>query len=309
MSFQIGYVASRGTHLLRTREANSALPVIHEDGRKFFPPGLTTRNPVFASDRRASSNGHSWYDGLVFGMTRRMGGGSQIQASYTWSKARDQGSSLVSAQLGGQFAAIDPDDVTRNNGLALFDVRHNFVFNAVYELPWGSSLTGLARALAAGWQVGGIVTLQDGIPFTPTLAFNNSRNLASGSRFEVPDLREGASSNPVLGGYEQYFDVTAFVLPPAGFIGNLGRNTVIGPGLATVDASFVKNTRVSLFGSSDQTFQFRFEVFNLLNRVNLGLPDAGAVINTDGTPNPAAGRIRSTTSAARQMQLGFKFIW
>ena len=87
-----------------------------------------------------------------------------------------------------------------------------------------------------------------------------------------PDLRPGASNNPVLGGADKYFDPTAFVLQPAGYIGNLGRNTLIGPGLFTLDVVVERSIRLGAGG--DRALQLRLEAFNLTNRVNLALPSS-----------------------------------
>ncbi len=304
---QVGYSGSRGMHLVRAGEANSAIPAILPDGQKFFPAGSVRRNPNFASDRRSVADSQSFYHALMIGLTKRFAGGSQLQGSYTWAKSIDEGSSTIAGALGasGAYLSIDFYDRRRNRGLSLFDVRHNFVVNYVWQLP-GHDLTGAKGALLGGWQLGGVWTLQSGLAQTPNLSFTNSRNAATNNRFEVPNLKSGASNNPVLGGPERYFDASVFELAPAGFFGNLGRNTLIGPGLATVDASLVKNVR-GMFESS--AIQIRFEVFNLLNRTNFGLPAVESVVLRTGEPNPAAGRITSTSSTARQMQIGVKVLW
>ena len=109
----------------------------------------------------------------------------------------------------------------------------------------------------------------------------------------------------MLGGPDRYFDPTAFVLPPAGFIGTLGRNTIIGPDRRTIDLVMGKN--LSLGGTSRE-LQLRFEVFNLLNRANFSTPQQN-VFNTNGTIREDAGRITSTSTSARQIQLGAKIVW
>ena len=301
---EVGYSGSRGFDLIRATEAASALPVILENGEKFFPAGTPSRNPVWGSDRRSVSDARSWYDALLLSVRHRLSNGLQFQGSYTWGKSIDEASSTFQSALGEGFLSIDPDDPSRNRGLSLFDIRHNLVMNALWDLPWGRESRSAAARVFGGWQIGGIVTLQSGMPFTPVLGFNNSRNRSARNLFEVPSLKAGASNNPVLGGHERYFDASAFELAPAGFFGNLGRNTIIGPGVALVDASVTKSVPVGPFKA-----QIRVEVFNLLNRVNLGAPLADPVLLADGTPNPAAGQIRSTSTPARQVQLGMKIIW
>jgi len=108
----------------------------------------------------------------------------------------------------------------------------------------------------------------------------------------------------VLGGPDRYFDQAAFVLQPAGTLGNLGRGALIGPNLRTLDFSIVKNNR---WGERVK-IQFRAEGFNLLNRANFGPPNliafTGAADNEP--PLTSFGRIRSTVTAARQIQFGLR---
>ena len=130
--------------------------------------------------------------------------------------------------------------------------------------------------------------------------FNRSRNQAN-TFADRPNLRPGASNNPVLGGPDRYYDPNAFELPPPGQYGNLGRNTLIGPGFWDVDFSLVKITPVG----ERLKAEFRAEFFNILNHANFGLPSL-ATFNTDGTVRGAAGRITSTANTSRQIQLGLK---
>jgi hypothetical protein len=146
------------------------------------------------------------------------------------------------------------------------------------------------------------VRIRSGYPFSVNAGFDRSRQQFA-PRF--PDLAPGADKNPVRpGNYEQYYDPTAFALQPNGYIGNLGRNTLIGPGLATVDFQVSRDVQIG----GGQSIQLRFEAFNLFNRVNLALP-ATALFNTNGTYRSDAGRITDTSTPARQMQLGIKYIF
>jgi hypothetical protein len=111
----------------------------------------------------------------------------------------------------------------------------------------------------------------------------------------------------VLGGPDQYFDPRAFVLQPAGTLGNLGRGALIGPNLRAVDLSVVKNTKMPLLGESG-VMQLRFEAFNLLNRANFGPPGLIAFTGAADNEQPLAGlgRIRNTVTSARQIQFGLR---
>ena len=298
----IGFVGSRGYHQIRNVEYNQAVPQILPDGRYFFPTGGTRRNPNFGSMRLRITDGKSWYKGLVVGANRRFGSGLAMQASYTLGRSEDLGSQAVGS---GDFAnsfqpryAFDPYD---NKGLSDFDIRHNFVFNYTWELPFGKALTGVAKALADGWQLSGIVTARSGIPFTPVLGFDRARALPrSGGAGQRPSLVAGCSSNPVLGGPDRYFDVSCFSLPDAGFFGDLPRNSVIGPNFRSWDMALFKNFAMR----EGRRIQLRGEVFNITNRANFALPNT-TVFNAAGRV-ANAGQITEIVGTARQAQLGVK---
>ena len=104
-------------------------------------------------------------------------------------------------------------------------------------------------------------------------------------------------------------DASQFVLAPIGMFGNLGRNTVISPGLVDFDGSLFKNFRLT----ENHKMQFRAEFFNLFNRPNFGAPvQAGGInnallVNSDGTPNANFGQISYTRTPARQIQLALRY--
>ena len=101
---------------------------------------------------------------------------------------------------------------------------------------------------------------------------------------------------------------SAFILQPAGTLGNTPRDFLRGPGFANVDLSLVKNQ--ALVGSS-RKLQFRLEIFNLVNRANFAAPTrsvfAGATQNE--VPLATAGQILRTVNSSRQVQLGVKVLF
>jgi hypothetical protein len=125
-------------------------------------------------------------------------------------------------------------------------------------------------------------------------------------RAERPDYAPGVTKAVVLGGPDQYYDRSIYVLQPEGFIGQVGRNTIEGPGLATVDLSIVRTFPLPKEG---MTIQFRSEFFNIFNRVNFGLPTAEIFTNTSGTPNRTAGTILNTSTDSRQIQFALKLLF
>ena len=137
------------------------------------------------------------------------------------------------------------------------------------------------------------------------LTFNNSRN---GDVFNAdrPNLKPGFSNNPKLGKPERWFDVNALTLPDPGTYGNLGRLTVIAPGLANLDLSLNKTFDLTAI-SEGFRLQFRAEFFNILNRPNFGQPVR--LVLTPTAPVANAGQITTTTTSSRQIQFGLKLSW
>jgi carboxypeptidase family protein len=298
----VGFIGSRGYNQIRNVEYNQAIAQVLADGSLFFPVGGTRRNPNFGSMRLRITDGLSWYTGLVVGGTRRFSQGLSMQASYTLGRSEDLGSQAVgSGDFDNSFQPAYAFDRMGNKGLSDFDIRHNFVYNSTWELPFAKSLTGLARGVAYGWQLSGILTVRSGIPFSPVLGFDRARALPrSGGAGQRPDLVAGCSRNPVRGGADQYFDPNCFALPAPGTLGNVGRNTIIGPGYGSLDMAIFKNVP---FGPGRRV-QFRAEGFNVTNHVNLGLP-ATTVFNSAGRVS-TAGQITTIVGTARQFQFGVK---
>ena len=305
----IGYVGSRGYNLLRLGDANLA-PETVVNGVKTYQPAAGRRNPMFAGIWQRMTDATSFYDSMQLSINRRYSRGWRGQLSYTLSESTDDASGINSQDFSNNVQYVsDWYDLEHDRGLSAFHARHNLTANASWELPFARNSRGVTGALLRGWQLNGITTLRSGHPFSVELGFNRSGNLNTTgfSRHERPDLKPGCSPNPVLGGWERYWDVSCFQLPAANTRGNLGRNTLIGPGLVSIDASLVKS--FALAGS--RTLQVKIEAFNLPNRVNFAVPSgriAFTGVNADGTPvvAPTWGRITSTVTTSRQVQLGAK---
>jgi len=109
----------------------------------------------------------------------------------------------------------------------------------------------------------------------------------------------------ILGGPNEYFNPLAFATPASGTYGNVGRDTLIGPGLAELDLSALKKTALS----ERVALQFRGELFNVLNRANFGTPNAVVFSSATSGISPTAGVITATSTSSRQVQFGLKLIW
>ncbi|HPK71614.1 MAG TPA: hypothetical protein PLN93_06710, partial [Vicinamibacterales bacterium] len=128
----------------------------------------------------------------------------------------------------------------------------------------------------------------------------NSFNFAD--RLTTPGCESAV--NP--GDPNHYIKTECFAFPAPGRMGNSGRNSLEGPGIKTLDASLVKMTRIK--GAS---LQVRLEMFNVLNRANFAVPNrtVSQIFNAAGRLNANAGKLISTSTTARQMQLGAKLSW
>ena len=286
-------------------------------GSFFIPAGTPKANPAQANTWTWFSIGDSSYNALQADLNHRFSRGFSLRGVYTWSKSLDDGDSLNQTTAGNAPGLVsNPFKVRSDWGLATYDVRNVAVISALYELPFGrgkpywSGLEGWSNALASGWSVNSIVTLQDGFPFTPQLSYNPSNN--GDTRNPVrPFLNPDFSGPVILGKPAQWFNPAAFIAPPSsgGFYGNVGRNTYIGPGLATWDFSALKDISIR----EGLRLQFRAEIFNILNRANFNTPNL-IVFTPPTAANPTglsgtAGAITSTSTTSRQVQFGLKLLW
>lgn len=319
-SLTLGYVGSHGYHELLSVDANEPFPTICPAtpcpaslaaGTIYYPAGAPLANPNLANTTTWFSEGLSSYNALQVDVNRRFSHGFQIRGAYTFSKSLDDGTALNSS-VGANAPGfvMFPLNPKLDWGPSTSDARHIAAINASYELPFGegkklfANVQGFAQKLASGWTLSGIETLQTGFPFTPQLGFNPSNN--GDSRNPVRPSWNPAFTGPViLGGPNQYFNPNAFILPPAGTYGNVGRDVLTGPGLATTDLSLAKNTALA----ERLRLQFRAEFFNIFNRANFATPNAVVFSSATTTPASTAGVITATSTSSRQVQFGLKLLW
>ena len=324
-SVRFAYVGSHGTHGLLSVDPNSIPAQVCSDpnGCLAGGTGAATRVPqgaqfipVGSRPNRFLSGGFFWYtegnssyNALQIDLTRRLSRGLQLRANYTWSKNLDMNSGLTGAQANNQAQMIlDRNDLRRDWGASALDITSQSSISARYELPFGggkhwlASSGGLEKKLVSGWQLNGIVTLLSGFPFTPQVGSNRSGD-GDTRNPDRPSLNPAFTGPVLLQQQRQWFNPNAFILPPAGTYGNLGRATLRGPGLANVDFSVFKSTSIT----EKASLQFRAEFFNLLNRVNLGTPNA--IVFTGGAISSSAGLITTTATTSRQIQFGLKLIF
>jgi hypothetical protein len=237
-------------------------------------------------------DGYSIFNGLTLRGQQRLSRGLAFTGSYTLSKAIDD----ASDPGGTAFEANLPQDgrnMAAEKAPASFDHRHRFVGSLTYALPRAGT-RGLASRRGSGWQVNAILLLESGAPFTVNLGTDRA-NIGAG-----PAQRPEMICDPNEGGgrtAQQWFNTNCFTLQPQFTFGNAPRNGVLAPGYANVDAAVQKDVSFD----NGTRLQFRWEIFNLMNRTNFDVPNRIAF-----TPN--FGRIFSA-KPSRQMQFGLKFLF
>jgi Carboxypeptidase regulatory-like domain len=295
-------------------------------------PGLLI-NPNVAEIQSTIWQSKSWYNSFQAEVDKRMSHGVQMQASFTWSKTMDTTSgSFAGDNFAGDLTPTIPWwNLSLIKGLSDFNVGRNLVINGLWNVPTPKSLVGPAGWIARGWQLGGILSLSDGVPVWPLDGIEGDP--AGQLNSEPMTIPDRVCSNLINPGNVNYISPNCFVnatAPSLAFynasqplgcdksfayptcmnlFGNLGRNTVIGPGLANLDFSLVKDNHISRISESFDV-QFRAEFFNILNRANFAPPVANLeAIDATGAPVPGFGQITSTQSPERQIQFALKIIW
>ncbi len=261
MSFDIAYVGTSGTHLQAVDQKNAPLP---------GPGTVQPRRPfpqfgvISWDEQSAQSNYHS----LQAKLDRRFASGFSVLASFTWSKAIDDGSDDTEAY-------IDPYNHRRSRGLSSFDVPHTFTLSALYALPTLHGANEFTRLTLGGWMLGGIVTYHDGYPFTPLYSGDPSNTGTSSYADAVPGCNPKLS-NPTP---TKWFNTSCFVAPPGPPIyrrGDAGRNILRGDYYGDFDTALYKNFRLT----EGSRLEMRFEGFNTFNQHSFGFPNA--TVNSPG---------------------------
>jgi hypothetical protein len=289
---EVGYVGTRGTHLPTLRDLNQPLP-----GQTALARSQRFPYPRFGLIEYRDDNGISRYDSMEARVEKRLGAAYSIHAVYTFSKSLDN--SFESLTTGGSNAfPQNARDLHSWYGLSDFDVRHRFVFSGIWELPLGYGRRfanrGLNARLFGAWKLAATINTRSGRPFTVMQAGDPlSLGVLSST---LPDLiGDPRISNPTA---DRWFDARAFRTLNASTnrFGTEGRNNLIGPSFTSLD--FAVHRRFRLAGEN-LYMDFRWEVFNALNRVNLGLPNR--IINSAdvSTITTLAGDPRAMQFAVR----------
>jgi hypothetical protein len=316
LSLRVGYVGSRAVHQpFRSEDADIVLPTLTAKGYLWpSPVGSGTRlNPNAGRITAGFWDGRSYYNALQIQIKKTIGSASQLVGSYTWSKTMDTGSgSMVGDEYTNSISSPLFFNLKLNRGLADFNVSHNLNVNYTWMLGTPNWKKGLVVWVLGGWQLGGVFQASTGVPFTPGFAGDSLGVGSTDPNIDVPNVRTGPGCasyvNP--GNPSHYIKTQCFEAPnPITLRGNLGRNTLTGPGLLNFDLSVVKNNHVRRVSDAFNV-QFRTEFFNVFNHANFAPPlDNRNIFDATGAPIANAGLITSTQTPSRQIQLALKIIW
>jgi len=270
-------------------------------------------NPSFGAMTYILNSNTIDYHAMIVSARRRFGSQGTIQGSYTLGNTKDydQGG----ARSTGVGNIPDPARLRDYRAYSAYDVRHRLSVSGVNRLATPFKDNPVTRNILGGWEIGTTVVAQTGTPYwivnngglnpirdasgtiTGFRPLSGDHN-ADGLNFDLPNVPSGLPSKP---GRNQFlganagqpaYDINEFTAPRVGTIGNGPRNAFRQQGVMGMDASVIKNNRLPFLGESDN-LQLKFELFNVLNRVNRGNingnvaePNFGRILGQNGASGP-----------------------
>jgi hypothetical protein len=341
LTMMVGYVGSRGLHLPQHQDdMNYVIPYL-ADGRYVFPysgPTDQKLNPKIGTLVGEEMQNHSWYDALQVEVTRNLSHGLYVHGAYTWSRNLDYSSGTFAGDSFGNGETTQPwFDAKLWKGLSDFGITQNAIINGIWDLPSPYGGAGLAGHVLGGWELGGILKVNSGVPFP--LVFGSGGDpagvLGTDTTFLPPDRLTGPGCNTLVNPQNptNYIKTQCFSVPAApdmafwtancnpkpggvavsfpecfNLLGNAGRNIIIGPGLINLDSSVFKNNYIKKI-SENFNVQFRWEIFNILNRPNFSTPQSTSLFDNNGNSLASTILITTTQTPSRQMQVALKMIF
>ena len=328
LMLSVGYVGSQSYHAPLSININTPLSLVCQEAQGCVSGGTTTGGAVVAPANRGlvpqgtlyippttrpnpnvgnsvtwMDQGTSNYNALNVSFVKRPTHGFGFKTNYTWGKVIDMNSAVLAPSAGNEPPDIySPYNRRLNRGVASYSLAHQLNGNFSYQLPFGSGSSGVVNRLIGGWQWNGIVSWQGGFPFTP-LAGSNISGTGDANQSDTPSWNPNFHGPVILGRPNQWFDPRAFVLPTQGTFGNVGRGSLRGPGLFSLDTSFFKKLKIS----EGLNLQFRAEAFNVLNHPNFAYPNE--VIFQGTNYSSSAGVITNTSTTSRQIQFALKLMY
>ena len=306
-TLELGYLGSHGVHLQRSHLINNAAPGPGAIGprRPFktlsFLPGMVLPDNITIAGTTFPVSGinllensaQSWYEAGYVNVRRRLARGWSFLANYTYAKNLSDAPDFRSPMF--ESAAPQNNANLRLEKGPACDVRHRFALSSVYEIPaWKNS--GFLGSVTKNWRLSAIYQAQTGFPFTISV-FGDTAN--AGTLLGENPIRANYTGQPIFGSgsrtADAWFNPAAFSTPAAFTFGDVGRNSVYGPGMQTLDLALQREFAVT----ETLKFQIRAEAFNALNHTNLGTPNR--FVNT-----PQFGTITEAATPGREIQLGVR---
>jgi hypothetical protein len=318
INLSVGYTGSQGKDMFLRGVGNVLDPVtrvrpVPTYGQIDFKTGGCVDDLSLAGKYPIGGCGTAQYDAFQVGVTRRFQGG--FTGGFNYQYSRNKGTTQGSNEAATTQNTFDFDS---EYGINPQDIPHTFNGSLVYQIPGTGAFTG-------GWRVGAIVNARSGVPINVTVSRPDNitvtgatvTNIPGGNSrgTQRPDLVPGV--NPYLeSGGVRWLNPAAFATPQPGTFGNLPRNYLRGPSFAQFDLMVSKDVRFT----QSQSLQFRFEVFNIANRLNYENPatvlpnGAPGVPFTDaqvGTFGYMLGPLNRTVGlgTARQIQVSVRYLF
>ena len=305
---QASYVGQRATHLMVPMPYFQK--VLNPNGT-VSPTEYLEGNPTLLSEigqiSGTASIGNQDYDALQMQVRKHLGAGLEYSVAYTYSKCMTNnmgyyGQGGQASQSNWYYQNIY--DAAAEWGPCDYDAAHNFIANAVYDIPfgrghtYGNNMNKALDAVAGGWEMAGILSLHTGFPLT--IGASDASNTGSrGSRADCiapPDVFGTQNSPLSVGNGYQWFNPASYAQPVNGTFGSCGIGTVRGPGLATLDFNLSKSFKIT----ERQTVNLRAEFINLTNTPILNAPNTGL--------GPTLGLLNSDNGfSAREVQFALKY--
>jgi hypothetical protein len=292
---KVAYVGSQSRHLTEALELNPSVykagSTLSTDARRAFQP--------YGSISQASQDINSAFNSMQVTAQKRFSKGFTVLVNYTWSRSIDDlpygyGITGVSQGNNSPIPWNFPGRHQMDTGVSEFDHQHRFVASYVWALPALAHAKPVVRAIAGGWQINGILTLQSGGPLTVLSGKDQSQTgLGSDRANYVGGVNAyGSGACGASGSCVNYLVPSAFSLPATGTFGNVGKGALRGPGLANWDTGIFKEFPLV---NERYRLQFRGEFFNTLNRANFNNPgvstSAGGFGSITGSADPRIGQL------------------
>ncbi|MGH9782560.1 MAG: hypothetical protein ACRD88_00095, partial [Terriglobia bacterium] len=287
-----GYVAALGRKQVSSPDINLALPGRGPVGpRRQFASVL----PSVSSITYPHTGGNTNYNSLQITAEKRFGAGFNLMTNYTWSHAIEDYRPIGTGKPGAFAVPQLVNNFHLERANSEIDMRHRWAVLWNYDLPFGGNLAGIARAVAQGWQVNGVLLLHTGFPFS---VLNASPRANTGGADRPNRVCNGTLDDDERT-LQRHFETSCFAAQPLFAIGDAGRNILFAPGFANLDLSLFKGFAVS----EQMQLQFRTEFFNLFNHPNFGLPKGALGASDFGTVSDTGN------ATGRQIQFALKLLF